>query len=55
MAITYNIVTIENFDDDTATESALNAIGADDWDLVSATFQPDEETGKSSATLIFKK
>lgn len=55
MAISYKIVTIENFADDAATEAALNAEGANDWDLVLATFQPDEESGKSTATLTFKK
>ena len=31
MAIEYKIVTIENYADDAATEAALNAEGAGDW------------------------
>jgi hypothetical protein len=55
MAISYKIVTVEDFADDAATEALLNAEGADDWDLVMAHFQPNEETGKSTAILTFKK
>lgn len=55
MAIEYNIVTIEEFADDAASEAALNAEGANDWNLITASFQPEEATGKSTATLTFKK
>jgi hypothetical protein len=55
MAIEYKIVTIQNYADDTATEAALNAEGANDWDLVLADFKPNETTGKSTATFTFQK
>lgn len=54
MAISYKIVTIEDFKDDAPTEAALNAEGAADWELVQANFSPNIE-GKSIATCIFKK
>jgi hypothetical protein len=55
MAITYNVVEIEDFDADAATVAALDAIGATDWLLVDITYKPNEETGKSTALCIFKK
>ena len=55
MAIEYKIITIQNYADDAATEAVLNAEGANDWDLVWADFRPNEATGKSTATLTFKK
>lgn len=54
MAIDYKIITIQNFKDDAATEAALNAEGANDWELVQSNFSPNIE-GKSVATCIFKK
>ena len=55
MAILYNIVTIENYADNAATEAALNTEGADDWDLVLANFKPNPQTGKPNSTIIFKR
>lgn len=55
MAFSYKIVTIEDYADDAPTEAALNAEGANDWDLIGATYQPNEATGKSTATLTFDK
>ena len=54
MAISYKIVTIEDFKDDAETEAALNAEGAVDWELIQAVFSPNIE-GKAVATCIFKK
>ncbi len=54
MAIDYQIVTIENFKDDAASEAALNAEGANDWDLVQAEFSPQEDS-TVDAICIFKK
>jgi len=45
MAITYNVVDIEDFD----------AVGATDWELVDITYKPNEETGKATALCVFKK
>ena len=55
MAIEYKIVTIEQFADDAASEVSLNAEGANSWNLITATFQPEEATGKSTAVFTFKK
>jgi hypothetical protein len=55
MAIQYKIVTIEDYADDTETEDALNAEGANDWEICTATFQPNGLTGKSTGIFIFKK
>jgi hypothetical protein len=55
MAITYKIVTIEQFDDDIATENALNAEGISDWELIQIFFRPTETDGSQTATCIFKK
>jgi len=55
MAITYKIVTIENFDDDVDTENALNAEGVSDWDLIHMFIRPIETDGSQTATCIFKK
>jgi len=54
MAITYNIEVIENFQDDDATVAALDAIGADDWELVQIEYSPQSD-GTTTATCIFKK
>ena len=55
MAIAYNVVTIDDFDDDAATIALLDAQGVNDWDLIEVLLSPDEETGKSTALCIFKK
>jgi len=54
MAISYRIVTIEDFKDDAETEAALNAEGSIDWELVQVNFSPKVE-GRTIATCIFKK
>jgi len=53
-AINYKIVTIENYDDDAATEAALNVDGADGWELVEINYVP-KKNGKSTATVLYKK
>ena len=55
MAITYNVVEIEDFDADAATVAALDAVGVGDWLLVDITYKPNEETGKATALCVFKK
>jgi hypothetical protein len=55
MAFEYKVLVIEEFADDAATKALLDAEGANNWELVQASFQPDEETGKSNALCIFKK
>jgi len=55
MAIEYKIVTIEDFQNDVATKALLDAEGIADWILTDITFQPNEETGKSTAICIFRK
>jgi hypothetical protein len=52
---TYKIETIEDYDDDAATEATLNAEGTDGWELVSITYRPDVSTGKSTATAVYMK
>lgn len=54
MAISYKIVTIEDFADDAQTEATLNAEGANDWELVQAEFSTQQDSS-STATCIFKK
>ncbi len=54
MAIEYNIVTITDFQDNAATENALTAEGASDWDLVQIDFSTQAD-GSQTATCIFKK
>ena len=53
-AINYKIVTIENYDDDAATEAALNVDGADGWELVDVDYTPNVN-GKSTATILYKR
>jgi len=55
MALEYKVITIEDFSDDTETKALLDVQGADDWELVQATFSPDANTGKATALCIFKK
>jgi len=55
MAITYNVVEIEDFDADAETIAALDAIGVSDWELIETLLTPNEETGKNTALCIFKK
>ena len=54
MAIDYKIVTIEDFQDNAATELALNAEGVNNWDLVQVNFSTQQD-GSQTATCIFKK
>jgi hypothetical protein len=54
-AFEYKIETIEDYDDDAITEAALNALSFGGWELKTVTYQPDETSGKSTATLIYIK
>lgn len=54
MAVEYKIVTIENFSDNAETEAALNAEGANDWELVQVDFSTQQDSSQT-ATCIFKK
>jgi hypothetical protein len=54
MAIVYEIVTIEDFKDDAASEAALNAEGASDWELVQVNYSAQVDS-TVTATCIFKK
>jgi hypothetical protein len=54
MAFTYKIVTIEDFQDDAATEAVLNVEGAANWELVQAEFSPQADS-TITATCIFKQ
>jgi hypothetical protein len=54
-ATVYKIEAIENYDVDAATEAALNVDGINGWDLMSITYKPDASTGKSTATVLYKK
>jgi hypothetical protein len=54
-AFVYKIETIENYDDDAATQAVLNAEGANGWDLMSITHKPNASTGKTTATVIYMR
>jgi hypothetical protein len=53
-SIVYKLELIENFDDDAATEAALNVDGINGWQLAEITHQPNA-LGKSTATVLYKK
>jgi hypothetical protein len=54
MAFQYQIVTIEDWQDDAATEAALNVEGANNWELVQIDYSIPSD-GSVTATCVFKK
>ena len=54
MAIEYQVVKVEGFDDGAETKAALDAVGATDWDLVQIVMSMDAEEG-AVAYCVFKK
>jgi hypothetical protein len=54
MAIDYKIVTIEDFKDDASSVAALDAEGANDWELVQVSYSTQVDSSQT-ATCIFKK
>jgi len=51
----YKTEIVENFANDAATEVILNSEGANGWEATQITYQPNGVTGKSNATVVYKK